>query len=115
MPPPAPQITQPSTGSKPSGETGDYPAPSPNAGEWRVKLTADTVDAVWGQVKALTAAGKLGYKSKLSTRPAGDQADLDQRLLCVRTYDAQDHDDVQRVKSALLGIGLSDLEYIADK
>ena len=94
---------------------GGYPAPTAQAGEWRVKLTADRADAIWEQVKALTAAGELGYKSKLSTRPAGGQADPDDRLLCARTYDARDLEDVERVKLALLEIGLTDLEYVAEQ
>ena len=94
---------------------GDYPAPTANAGEWRILLTVKNVDSIWKRVKALTLDGKLGYKSKLSTRPAAGQADPDERLLCVRTYDAGDRADVERVKSALLGIGLTDIEYMADK
>lgn len=94
---------------------GDYPPPTANAGEWRIPLTAKTVDAIWAQVKALTVAGKLGYKSKVSTRPAAGQADPDARLLCVRTYDARDQTDLARVKAALRGIGLSDLDYAPDK
>ena len=96
-------------------QEGDYPASTANAGEWRVPLTAETVDAVWERVKALTVDGKLGYKSKVSTRPAAGQADPDERLLCVRTYDERDHEDVARVKAVLLGAGLTDLKYAADK
>ncbi|MCY4070988.1 MAG: DUF1917 domain-containing protein [Chloroflexi bacterium] len=95
--------------------TGDYPAPTANAGEWRVRLTVATVDAVWEKVKRATVAGKLGYKSKVSTRPAAGQADPDERLLCVRTYDARDVNDVERVRAALQALGLEALEYIADK
>jgi len=94
---------------------GDYPAPTANAGEWRVRLTVATVDAVWEMVKRATVAGKLGYKSKVSTRPAAGQADPDERLICARTYDARDADDVERVKRALLDLELRDLEYVADK
>ena len=93
----------------------DCPAPTAQAGEWRVSLTAANVDAVWEQVKVLTLAGKLGYKSKVSTRPAAGQADPDERLLCARTYDARDADDVERVGSALRDIGLTRLEYVSDK
>lgn len=94
---------------------GDYPAPTANAGEWRARLTVATVDQVWEKVKRATAAGKLGYKSKVSTRPAAGQADLDERLICARTYDARDSADVERVKRALLDLGLRDLAYVADK
>lgn len=94
---------------------GDYPAPTAKAGEWRVKLRVDEADAVWERVKALTAAGALGYKSKVSTRSAAGQADPGERLLCARTYDASDQDDVARVGEALRALGLERLEYVADK
>ena len=94
---------------------GGYPAPTKKAGEWRIPLRADEVDAVWERVKALTLAGKLGYKSKVSTRPAAGQADPEARLICVRTYDASDSEDVERVGQALRKTGLSGLAYVADK
>lgn len=94
---------------------GEIRAPTATAGEWRISLTVAKVDSVWERVKALTVAGKLGYKSKVSTAPASGQADPDERLLCVRTYDARDANDVERVGRALRDIGLSGLEYAADK
>ena len=97
------------------GPAGDYPPPTSNAGEWRIPLTAETVDAVWEQVKRATAAGKLGYKSKVSTRPAAGQSHPEERLLCVRSYHAGDQADVERIKQALLDMGLRDLSYARDK
>lgn len=93
---------------------GDHPAPTANAGEWRVSLRADEVDKAWQKVKAATMAGKLGYKSKVSTRPAAGQAHPDQRMLCVRTGDAHDAQAVARIKAVLLAMGLRDLVYVAD-
>jgi len=92
-----------------------YPPPTAQAGEWRVALHIDTVDAVWQRVKSLTAAGGLGYKSKVSTQPAAGQTDPAARLLCLRTYDARDRADVERVKQALQALGLQPREYVADK
>ena len=96
-------------------QTDDCPPPTSNAGEWRVKLIAATVDEVWEQVKAATAAGQLGYKSKVSTRPAAGQSHPDERLLCVRSYDASDQADIERIKQALLDMGLCGLTYAPDK
>lgn len=97
-------------------KAGDYPALTPNAGEWRVKLNVKNVDAVWEQVKQATENGDLGYKSKVSTRPAARQTHPDERLLCVRTYNADDTADVERVKHALLEMGLDEgLCYNRDK
>ena len=94
---------------------GDYPPPTSSAGEWRVPLTVQTVDAVWEQVKTATQAGELGYKSKVSTRPAAGQSHPDERLLCVRSYHAADKADVERIKQALLAMGLRGLSYAPDK
>ena len=94
---------------------GDFPALTATAGEWRARLTVRNVDSIWERIKALTVAGKLGYKSKVSTAPAVGQADPAERLLCLRTYDAGDRADVERVGEALREIGLSELEYVADK
>ena len=89
-----------------------HPAPTSRAGEWRVELRANEVDAVWERVKAATVAGQLGYKSKVSTGPAFGQAQHDGRVLCARTYDADDAEDVERVRIALLGLGLRSLSYL---
>lgn len=96
-------------------EAGDYPPPTANAGEWRIRLTIETVDAVWDVVKRATVAGRLGYKSKVSTRPAAGQADPDERLICVRTYDVRDEADIARIKRVLIDMGLTDLVYVSDK
>ena len=93
-------------------EAGDTPAPTANAGEWRATLPAAQVDAVWERVKALTVKGALGYKSKVSTQGLVSR---DERLLCVRTYDAGDGADVERIGAALRKLGLTDLTYVPDK
>ena len=74
---------------------GDYPALTANTGEWRVKLSITNVDAIWEQVKIATEHGTLGYKSKVSTRPAAGQTHPDERLLCVRTYVQGQHVPIQ--------------------
>lgn len=95
---------------------GDYPDPTPNTGEWRVKLHVDDMDQIWERIKAATVAGELGYKSKVSTRPAAGQTHVDDRLLCVRTYNADDDTDVERVKRVLTEMGLGEgLVYVRDK
>lgn len=97
-------------------EQGDYPAPTANAGEWRIRLSVDKLDAVWETVKEATVAGELGYKSKVSTRPAAGQANPDERLICVRTYNADDAEDVERVHRVLIGLRVGgDMVYVGDK
>jgi len=95
---------------------GDYAQPTPNTGEWRVKLHVDKVDTIWEAIRSATEQGKLGYKSKVSTRPAAGQTQPEDRLLCVRTYNADDSNDVERVKQILMDMGLvDDLVYVRDK
>ena len=96
-------------------EAGEYPAPTANAGEWRISVTVETVDEIWERVRRATVAGQLGYKSKVSTRPAAGQTGTDERILCVRTYDAGDSEDIARIERVLLDMGLRDLYYVRDK
>lgn len=91
---------------------GDYPAITPRTGEWRIFTTLAEVDAHWLKIKEATEAGKLGYKSKVSTlSPDGDAS---RRLICVRTYDADNNADVERIRLALESLGFSELVYQRD-
>jgi len=87
-------------------------APTPRAGYWLINTTIQAVDALWAQVKAATAAGKLGYKSKVAT---ASRADPNARVIHIMTYDADDTADVERVRAALHDLGLGgDLVYVRD-
>ncbi len=77
--------------------------PTPRAGFWRIRVTTQTVDAVWSAVKSATEAGELGYKSKVST--ASRDGDPNSRVIHVLTVDADDAVDVERVRAALVKIG----------
>lgn len=95
--------------------TSNILAPTPRTGEWRIATTVKAVDAVWTTIKQATEIGKLGYKSKVSTVPAHRQTHRDERLICVRTYDADDTDDVARIRQALAELGFENTSYIRDK
>ncbi|MFW5771932.1 MAG: putative phosphothreonine lyase domain-containing protein [Phototrophicaceae bacterium] len=79
--------------------------PTPRAGQWVLDLDASQVDAAWAQIKAATEAGQLGYKSKVSTA-SRRQGDPNSRTLAVRTADADDSADVERVRQVLNTLGL---------
>lgn len=98
-------------------KTGGYPAPTPTSGEWQIVTDVDHVDQQWATVKQATERGQLGHKSKVSTQPAHNQAHQEARLICVRTYNADDADDVARIQAALLDLGFRDvnLSYMRDK
>ena len=93
---------------KPDGETTP---PTPRAGLWLIETDATQIDAQWAAVKGATQAGKLGYKSKASTRPRGGQGGPDARVICVCTYDRADAADVERVRAALAELGLTPSQY----
>lgn len=86
-------------------------SPTPRAGEWVIETTASAVDALWAKVKAATEAGELGYKSKVSTSPAKNQAAPDSRVIVVRTRDADDAADVARVEARLRALGIVPARY----
>ncbi len=88
-----------------------YPAPTAQAGEWVIETTVAEVDVLWAAVRAATEAGQLGYKSKVSTVPAKHQANVNARLIVVRTVDADDAVDVARVGEALRTLGVGVMRY----
>lgn len=90
------------------------PTLTTRTGEWRIETTLDEVDNLWAKIKAATEAGQLGYKSKVSTYPAQGQSQRDQRLICVRTYDADDSEDIERIKKALEAMGIGAMKYVRD-
>jgi len=75
-------------------------SPTTRAGQWTAEIDSSQVDTVWQAVKTATKAGKLGYKSKVSTSSRGQQ-NQNTRTLVILTYDADDLQDVNRIKQAL--------------
>ncbi len=89
---------------------GTGAAPTARAGHWLIRTTLAEVDAHWAAVKAATEAGKLGYKSKVAGR-----GQVDERVIHVVTYDADDAADVARVRAALRDLGFDgDLVYVRE-
>jgi len=82
----------------------DGPAPTSRAGRWVIETHLTEVDALWEQIKAATADGRLGYKSKVAT--ISRTADSKARAIYVLTVDADDSADVGRVRAALLSLGI---------
>jgi len=83
----------------------DCPPPTSRSGQWVLDTTADKVDDLWAKVKAATVAGKLGYKSRVSTASRSGKSS-ESRSICVRTYDSTDKADVERIRAALDQLGL---------
>lgn len=90
------------------------PTLTTRTGEWRIETNLDEVDKLWTDIKAATESGTLGYKSKVSSYPAQGQHQYKQRLICVRTYDADDRADVERIRQALEAMGIKAMSYVRD-
>ena len=86
----------------------EAPLPTSRAGRWVIPTTVSEVDALWERIKAATRAGKLGYKSKVSTAARDLGKDRDDRVIYVVTVDADDAADVARVREALRDLGVSE-------
>lgn len=87
-------------------------APTSRAGRWIIPTNVHNVDALWEQIKGATKAGRLGYKSKVSTAARELGMDRDDRVIHVATYDADDRADVERVRQALRELGVNGyIEY----
>lgn len=85
--------------------------PTPRAGEWLIETQVTDMDALWIKIREATETGRLGYKSKVSTAPAKGQGHVDDRLIVVRTSDADDVTDVARVEAELRKLGVTTMRY----
>lgn len=88
--------------------------PTPRTGEFHIQTTVDEVDAHWLQIKEATEKGLLGYKSKVSTVSTDGTVHGKQRLICIRTYDADDSDDRKRIQAELEKLGFNTVTYERD-
>lgn len=72
------------------------------SGKWMLFPTVDRVDEFWGAVVRAMEKGELGDVVKVATDDGGGES----RLICVYTDDFGDVEDVKRVVSKLVDIGL---------
>lgn len=76
------------------------------AGRFVISTSLDVVDALWLKVRDANERGELGYKAKVSTNSPTGSAPTD-RVIHVATVDADDSADVERVRAALIALGVS--------
>ncbi|MCU0465238.1 MAG: DUF1917 domain-containing protein [Anaerolineae bacterium] len=81
--------------------------PTPRAGLWVIQTDADGIDALWATVKAANERGELGYKAKASTSARRGGGDPRQRVVVVCVADSDDASEVERVRAALVGLGIN--------
>jgi hypothetical protein len=76
------------------------------SGKWLIFVPLDVLDAAWAKIKQATEAGLLSNSSKAATALANpNAADPTKKVICVYTYDADDREDVLRVRQALRDLG----------
>ena len=83
------------------------PAPTSRAGRWVIETTAAEADALWVLIRAATRDGRLGYKAKVSTAARVGGTDRDQREIHIETVNRDDAADIERVRAALVTLGVS--------
>ena len=89
---------------------------TPRAGQWIISTSLAEIDALWLTIKTATEFGKLGYKSKAGTLSRQGGTDQVDRVILVKTVDADDAADVERVHAMLLELGVSgELRYERDQ
>ena len=87
-------------------ERGRYPAPTARGGKWLVYLRREYVDEVWLKIRDAVRNGRLGSSAKCSTAMPNPNATSSSHVICVYTYDAEDTQDVRRVRAALRKLGM---------
>jgi hypothetical protein len=72
---------------------------------------------VWSEIKKAVEQGKLGDSAKAATaRPNPHAATLNEKVICIYTYDWADKEDVRRVREELRKLGITNkIPYKADE
>ena len=75
---------------------------TPRSGKWLIFVPFRLLDETWRIIKEDTEEGLLGVCSKAATaRENPNAANRNVKVICVYTYDADDYDDVVRVRERL--------------
>jgi len=96
---------------------GTYPEATEYSGKWLIFVRTENVDVVWGKIKKATENGLLGDESKVSTARLNPNAvNINEKVICVYTYDFRDIGDVRRIRESLRQLGIiSKIPYKADE
>lgn len=105
----AKQFLQP----RPSSYTQDYwiheagpPSRTPRPGKWMVFVPRSLVDVWWDRIRHDVNRGRLGPSAKVSTALSNPLATGPDHVIIVYTADADDVDDVMRVRDHLRRLGI---------
>lgn len=78
------------------------------SGKWLIFVKVAKIDHWWEQIHQATQEGRLGIYSRVSTQRRFEAYRSKDRsyLICVYTQNAQDKEDVYRVRRALWDMGI---------
>lgn len=82
----------------------DMPAPGP--GKWMIFVPRELVDVWWDRIRHQVQRGRLGPAAKVSTALSNPLATGPDHVIVVYTADAEDTNDVMRVRGHLRRIGV---------
>lgn len=86
----------------------EYPKITENSGKWLVFVELCELDQWWEKIKKLLHEGKLGNHAKTSTAKTNSNATSKNiKVICVYAYNADDKDDVLRIRDSLRSIGVN--------
>lgn len=86
----------------------DYPEHTERGGKWLIFVRFEELDDWWKKIKSLLHENKLGASAKTATaKPNPNANDPKYKVICVYAYDADDKDDVMRIRESLRTIGVT--------
>ncbi len=88
-------------------KVGDYPRSTLRSGKWLVFINVKEIDIVWKKIKIATEKGLLGNETKVATAVNNPYAkNQDEKVICIKTYNIDDIDDVMRIRQELRNLGI---------
>ena len=90
------------------------PEPADNCGKWMIfGYKGEQLDSIWEGVKKAVEKGLLGSSAKCSTAKENPNSfNKNSGVICVRTYDSSDKEDLKRIAKELFKIeGVEKLFY----
>lgn len=84
-----------------------YPKHTEHGGKWLIFVPTSGIDSGWRTIKLAVEDGRLGESAKVSTaKPNPNSTDPMKHVICVYTYDANDIEDVKRIRQQLRELGV---------
>ena len=85
-----------------------YPEHTERGGKWLLFVKSEEVDGWWNKIRESLLKGHLGSTIKAATaRPNPNATSSEIKVICVYSYDADDKEDVMRIRKALREIGVT--------